>query len=75
MDRDGFRKCLRKEGKSPRVTEAVVGHIKEFEHPERLKTHMAEFVIRTEFEGIAPLPKEVKFTIDSAKRLPRLVEY
>jgi len=35
----------------------------------------AEFVERTGFEGIAPLPKEVSSTVANAKRLPRIVEY
>jgi hypothetical protein len=35
----------------------------------------AEFVERTGFDGIAPLPKEVSSTIANAKRLPQIVEY
>ena len=34
-----------------------------------------EFVERTRFEGIAPLPKEVKFSISTAKKLPKIVEW
>ena len=34
-----------------------------------------EFVERTGFDGIPPLPAEVEFTIKKAKTLPRLVEY
>ena len=43
--------------------------------PEALLKMTAEFVARTEFDGIAPLPKEVSSTIANAKRLPRVVEY
>jgi hypothetical protein len=35
----------------------------------------AEYVERTGFNGLAPLPKEVSSTIANAKRLPRIVEY
>jgi predicted RecB family nuclease len=43
--------------------------------PEALLKMTAEFVERTGFEGIAPLPKEVSSTIANAKRLVRVVEY
>jgi hypothetical protein len=43
--------------------------------PEALLALTAEFVERTAFDGIAPLPKEVSSTIANAKRLPRVVEY
>lgn len=43
--------------------------------PEKLRSHMTEFVERTGFKGIPPLPKEVRSTIDTAKKLPKLVEY
>ena len=42
---------------------------------EALLALTAEFVARTGFEGIAPLPKEVSSTIANARRLPRMVEY
>jgi hypothetical protein len=42
---------------------------------EALLKMTAEFVERTGFDGIAPLPKEVSSTIANAKRLPRIVEY
>ena len=35
----------------------------------------SEFVERTGFDGIAPLPKEVKSSITTARKLPRLVEW
>ena len=43
--------------------------------PEALLALTAEFVARTGFDGIAPLPKEISSTIANAKRLPRIVEY
>ena len=42
---------------------------------EELRAMMIEFVERTGFDGIAPLPKEVKSTIETAQKLPKLVEY
>jgi hypothetical protein len=42
---------------------------------EALLALTAEYVARTGFDGIAPLPKEVSSTIANAKRLPRVVEY
>ena len=35
----------------------------------------SDFVKRTGFDGIAPLPKEVRFAIADAKKLPPAVEY
>lgn len=43
--------------------------------PDALLTITAEFVERTNFDGIAPLPKEVSSTIATATKLPPLVEY
>jgi len=43
--------------------------------PEALLTMMTDFVQRTGFPGIAPLPKEVSSTITNARRLPKLVEW
>jgi hypothetical protein len=43
--------------------------------PEALLALTAEYVERTGFDGIAPLPKEVSSTIANAKRLLRVVEY
>ena len=43
--------------------------------PEALLEMAAEFVGRTGFEGIAPLPAEVRFSIARAKQLPKIVEY
>jgi predicted flap endonuclease-1-like 5' DNA nuclease len=44
-------------------------------NPEKLRTYLIEFVNRTGFEGIAPLLKETRNTIEEAKRLPKIVEY
>jgi hypothetical protein len=44
-------------------------------NPEDLRTYLVEFVKRTGFRGIAPLPKEVKFTVEVARRLPKIAEY
>ena len=35
----------------------------------------SEFVERTGFPGIAPLPKEVSSTIENARKIPKIVEY
>jgi hypothetical protein len=43
--------------------------------PEALREAMIEFVDRTNFDGIAPLPAEAAFTVAKARSLPRLVEY
>jgi len=43
--------------------------------PEELRAMLIDFVERTEFEGIAPLPKEASSAVATAKRLPRAVEY
>ncbi len=43
--------------------------------PEELLRLTAEFVERTGFDGIAPLPKEVLHTIEAARKLPKLVQY
>jgi len=43
--------------------------------PAELRRMLLEWVERTGFEGIAPLLKEAEFTVESAKKLPRVVEY
>lgn len=43
--------------------------------PETLLTMMAEYVARTGFQGIAPLPKEVSSTIANARRLPKVIDW
>jgi len=44
-------------------------------NPRELREMCIEFVERTGFDGIAPLPKEAEFSVKKAKRLPRTVEY
>jgi len=41
----------------------------------KLRAMLIKFVEKTGFEGIAPLPKEAKFTVSEAKKLPKIVEY
>jgi predicted flap endonuclease-1-like 5' DNA nuclease len=43
--------------------------------PDKLRATLIGFVERTGFDGIAPLPKEAKFTVAEAKRLPKIVAY
>jgi len=43
--------------------------------PEALLALTSEFVQRTGFDGIAPLPKEVNSTIANARKLPKIVEW
>jgi hypothetical protein len=43
--------------------------------PEKLRAMLIGFVERTDFNGIAPLPKEAASAVETAKRLPTVVEY
>ena len=43
--------------------------------PEDLHAMLAEFVERTGFDGIAPLPREVQHLVNDARLLPKLVEW
>jgi hypothetical protein len=43
--------------------------------PDILRAKLIEFVQKTGFNGIAPLPKEAEFTVKEAKKLPRIIEY
>jgi site-specific recombinase XerD len=43
--------------------------------PEKLRLMLIDFVERTSFDGIAPLPKEAESTVAEAKKLPKVVEY
>jgi hypothetical protein len=43
--------------------------------PDQLLSETGEFVQRTGFPGIAPLPKEVSSTIENARNLPKIVEW
>jgi hypothetical protein len=42
--------------------------------PEALRRMVTEFVERTGFDGIPPLPKEVSSTVANARKLPAIVE-
>jgi hypothetical protein len=42
---------------------------------EEFRKRIVEFVARTGFEGVATLPAEARHTVETARRLPRLVEY
>ncbi|KPK89174.1 MAG: hypothetical protein AMJ88_17940 [Anaerolineae bacterium SM23_ 63] len=43
--------------------------------PEELRAMLVNFVEETSFEGIAPWLKEAEFTVEFARKLPRIVEY
>lgn len=43
--------------------------------PKELRAMLIKFVEKTGFEGIAPLPKEAEYTVETAKKLPKIVEY
>lgn len=43
--------------------------------PTELRNMLVEFVEKTNFPGIATLPKEAKFTVEFAKKLPIVVEF
>ncbi|MFC2030368.1 DUF4332 domain-containing protein [Chloroflexota bacterium] len=43
--------------------------------PEELRAMLVDWIDRTGFEGIAPLPKEAEFTVNTARELPRLIQY
>jgi hypothetical protein len=43
--------------------------------PEALRQMLVEFVERTGFDGIAPLPKELRNAITKARQLPEAVQY
>ncbi len=43
--------------------------------PQELRKRLVEFVQQTGFNGIAPLPKEVEFSVRKARELPRRVDY
>ena len=57
--------------------EAGIGSIEDLAQrdPDELLETTSKFVEETGFEGIPPLPKEVKSGIAKAKRLPLVVEY
>jgi len=43
--------------------------------PKALRAMLIKFVDRTGFDGMAPLPKEAEFSVEKAKKLPKIVEY
>lgn len=43
--------------------------------PEKLVAKITEFVKETDFDGIPTLPAEAKFTVNTAKKLPKIVQY
>ena len=43
--------------------------------PEALRQMLVEFVEHTGFDGIAPLPKELRNAITTARQLPEIVQY
>jgi hypothetical protein len=43
--------------------------------PVELRVMLIDFVERTQFDGIAPLPKEAASAVATAQRLPKIVEY
>jgi hypothetical protein len=43
--------------------------------PEALRKMLVSFVKRTGFDGIAPLPKELRSAVETARRVKRIVEY
>ena len=44
-------------------------------NPEELRAMLVEFVERTGFNGMAPLPGEARFSVERARELPKIVEY
>lgn len=43
--------------------------------PRELRMMLIEYVEKTGFDGIAPLPKEAESSVKTAKSLPKLIEY
>jgi hypothetical protein len=43
--------------------------------PEELRVMLVNFVARTGFEGMAPLPKEARNAVVDARAIPKIVEY
>lgn len=56
--------------------EAGVDSVDKMAHwqPEALRVMVTEYVERTGFDGLPPLPKEVSSTVANAQKLPILVE-
>jgi superfamily I DNA/RNA helicase len=43
--------------------------------PDALHEHLVDWVKRTGFDGVAPLPKEIRSTVVGARELPKVVDY
>jgi hypothetical protein len=43
--------------------------------PEKLRAYLEDYVKKTGFNGIPPLPKEALHTVETAKKLPKIVQY
>ena len=43
--------------------------------PESLRLRLLDYVEQSGFDGIAPLPKETQHSVETARKLPRVVEY
>jgi predicted flap endonuclease-1-like 5' DNA nuclease len=43
--------------------------------PEELRAKIVEYVAESGFDGIPTLPAEAKYTVDKARKLPKIVEY
>jgi site-specific recombinase XerD len=43
--------------------------------PIDMRKYLVQWVERTGFQGIAPLLKEIQFSIESARNLPKIIEY
>jgi hypothetical protein len=56
--------------------DAGIKAVEAFSHwePEALQIYLEKFVQETGFQGIAPLPKEIKSTIKHASQLPRIIK-
>ena len=44
-------------------------------NPQEMREMLKEFIEKSKFDGIAPLPKEAVMTVTLARHLPRIIEY
>ncbi len=44
-------------------------------NPVELREMLTGFIEKTKFNGMVPLPKEAKFTVEMARRMPKVIEY
>ena len=86
MDVTGFRKSLKRTGKKDAIIGEMVRAVTlaeaalapsgwEAVTPAALIQVVSDYISRTSFDGIATLPKEAESTIQTARSLPRIVEY